>query len=71
MKTNTTKTKTVGGVKWECSEAEGMWFAGEWRICRSDRKGLRSQWELFRNNERKANAKTCGDLMDMVARNAV
>ena len=65
------KTKTVGTITWECSVAEGIWFAGEYRICRSDRKGLRSKWELFAGNKSKMVAATCGDLMDAVARNAV
>jgi hypothetical protein len=71
MKTNTTKTKTVGTITWEHSETEGMWFAGGYRICRSDRKGLRSKWELFIGNKAEMVASTCGDLMDAVARNAV
>jgi hypothetical protein len=66
-----TKTKTVGTITWECSVAEGIWFAGEYRICRSDRKGLRSKWELFVGNKSEMVAATYGDLMDAVARNAV
>lgn len=63
--------KTVGGIKWECSSAEGIWFYANYRICRSDRKGLRSQWELFRDNVSVWTAKTCGDLMQMVADNQI
>ena len=66
-----TKTKTVGTITWECSVAEGIWFFGGYRICRSDRKGLRSKWELFIGNKSEMVAATCGDLMDAVARNAV
>ena len=71
MATVITKTRTVGGVKWECSESEGLWFSGEYRIGRCDRKGRSGSWELFKNNESKWIAKTCGDLMDMVARKQV
>jgi hypothetical protein len=68
---NTTKTRTIGGITWECSESEGLWYAGQYRIGRSDRRGLRSKWELFRDNESVMVADTCGDLMDAVARNIV
>ncbi len=66
------RTRTVGGVRWECSESEGLWHArhnnAEFRIGRSDRRGRKSEWEIFRNNESKWIGRTCGELMEMVAR---
>jgi hypothetical protein len=75
MKATITKTRTVGGIKWECTEEEGLWFAtahgNEYMIGRASRKGRRSEWELSKNGDGGFFAKTCGDLMDMAARNAV
>jgi hypothetical protein len=68
---NTTKTRTIGGITWECSESEGLWYAGKYMIGRSGRRGMRSKWELHRENISIMIGDTCGDLMDAVARNIV
>ena len=65
--TTTTKTRTVDGLKWECSEAEGLWFCGKFRIGRSDRRGRRAQWELFYENECVMIGKTCHEMMQDAA----
>jgi len=63
-----TKTRTIDGLKWECSEAEGLWFCGDFRIGRCDRRGRRSEWELFEANSSVWLAKTCTELMEIAAR---
>lgn len=63
------RTRTENGIKWEYSDSEGMWFAKKgadnFRVCRGDSKGRKSEWWIFKNEVRIGWAATMADAMSM------